>query len=154
MPRHLTYQAATPPEADALADRIDAMPPRARITEVMHEVSRATGFTTAFTNLRTGERCENENALLATILADASNLGLTRMAAASQGVTRDQLAGGEATTRAIAAAFLALDQSQLDYYEVITKRMPGSVLRRHGIVEYDLETSARFDLHSPSMTRG
>jgi hypothetical protein len=29
--------------------------------------------------------------LLATILADASNLGLTRMAAASQGVTRDQL---------------------------------------------------------------
>jgi hypothetical protein len=32
-----------------------------------------------------------ENALLAIILADATNLGLTRMAAASQGVTRDQL---------------------------------------------------------------
>src|SRR3546814_9573244 len=31
------------------------------------------------------------NALLATILADATNLGLSRMAAASQGVTRDQL---------------------------------------------------------------
>jgi TnpA family transposase len=43
------------------------------------------------TNLRTGERCDNENASLATILADASNLGLARMAAASQGVTRDQL---------------------------------------------------------------
>ena len=84
-------KAATPPEADALADRIDAMLPHARITEVMHEVSRATGFAAAFTNLRTGERCDNENALLATILADASNLGLTRMAAASQGVTRDQL---------------------------------------------------------------
>lgn len=42
---------------------------------------------------------------------------------------------GRASTRAIAAAFLALDQSQLDYYEVITKRMPGPVLRRHGIVE-------------------
>jgi hypothetical protein len=84
-------KAATPPEADALADKIDAMLPRARITEVMHEVSRATGFTAAFTNLRTGERCDNENALLATILADTSNLGLARMAAASQGVTRDQL---------------------------------------------------------------
>jgi len=84
-------KATTPPEADALADRIDAMLPHARITEVMHEVSRATGFAAAFTNLRTGERCDNENALLATILADDSNLGLTRMAAASQGVTRDQL---------------------------------------------------------------
>ena len=29
--------------------------------------------------------------MLAAILADATNLGLTRMAAASQGVTRDQL---------------------------------------------------------------
>jgi 5-methylcytosine-specific restriction endonuclease McrA len=45
--------------------------------------------------------------------------------------------GGQSTVHQIAAAFLALDQSQLDYYEVITKRMPGAVLRRHGIVEYD-----------------
>jgi TnpA family transposase len=45
----------------------------------------------AFTNLRTGENCPSESALLATILADATNLGLSRMAAASQGVTRDQL---------------------------------------------------------------
>ena len=67
------------------------MLPPARITEVMHEVSRATGFAAAFTNIRTGEHCDNENALLAAILADATNLGLTRMAAASHGVTRDQL---------------------------------------------------------------
>jgi hypothetical protein len=45
----------------------------------------------AFTNLRTGEPCENENALLAAILADGTNLGLARMAEASHGVTRDQL---------------------------------------------------------------
>lgn len=44
-----------------------------------------------FTNLRTGEPCPNESALLATILADGTNLGLSRMAAASEGVTRDQL---------------------------------------------------------------
>ena len=89
---HITpVKAATPPEAEALADRIDAMLPSVRITEVLHEVNRTTGFSAAFTNLRTGEPCDNENALLATILADATNLGLTRMAAASQGVTRDQL---------------------------------------------------------------
>jgi TnpA family transposase len=89
---HVTpVKAATPPEAEALAARIVAMLPRARITEVLHEVARATGFPAAFTNLRTGEACENESALLAAILADATNLGLTRMAAASHGVTRDQL---------------------------------------------------------------
>jgi TnpA family transposase len=89
---HITpVKAATPPEAEALAGRIDVMLPSVRITEVLHEVNRATGFSAAFTNLRTGEPCDNENALLATILADATNLGLTRMAAASHGVTRDQL---------------------------------------------------------------
>jgi hypothetical protein len=65
--------------------------PRVRITELLHEVNRATGFVSAFTNLRTGERCDDPNALLATILADATNLGLGRMAAASHGVTRDKL---------------------------------------------------------------
>ena len=65
--------------------------PAVRITELLHEVSRATGFAQAFTNLRTGERCEDENALLAAVLADATNLGLDRMAAASHCVTRDKL---------------------------------------------------------------
>jgi TnpA family transposase len=89
---HITpVKAATPPEAGVLADRLDAMLPPVRITELLHEVNRMTGFTDAFTNLRTGEVCGNGNALLAAILADASNLGLTRMAAASRGVTRDQL---------------------------------------------------------------
>lgn len=85
-----SVKAATPPEAEALATRIDAMLPRVRITEIMHEVSRATGLAATFTNLRTGERCDSENALLAAILADATNLGLTRMAAASQQVIRKQ----------------------------------------------------------------
>ncbi len=84
-------RTTTPPEADALADRLDALMPRIRVTELLHEVARDTGFLSAFTNLRTGEPCPNENALLAAILADATNLGLARMAEASQGVTRDQL---------------------------------------------------------------
>jgi TnpA family transposase len=84
-------RANAPPEAEELAERIDHMMPRARITEILHEVARDTGFLSAFTNLRTGEPCSNENALLAAILADATNLGLARMANASQGITRDQL---------------------------------------------------------------
>src|SRR3974377_2041556 len=45
--------------------------------------------------------------------------------------------GGKASIRTIAAAFLARDGSQLEYYEQITKNMPGKVLAKHGIVERD-----------------
>lgn len=84
-------KATATPQARAFADAIEAMMPRVRITELLHEVNRETGFASAFTNLRTGERCDDESALLAAILADATNLGLGRMAAASHGVTRDKL---------------------------------------------------------------
>jgi hypothetical protein len=36
-------------------------------------------------------------------------------------------AGGRASIREIAATFLARDESQREYYEEITKRMPGKV---------------------------
>jgi ATP adenylyltransferase len=45
--------------------------------------------------------------------------------------------GGRSSIRNIAAAFLARDASQLEYYEQITKDMPGKVLSKHGIVERD-----------------
>ena len=45
--------------------------------------------------------------------------------------------GGKASIRDIAAAFLARDESQLEYYEQITKDMPGKVLSKHGVVERD-----------------
>ena len=84
-------KATATPEAQAFADRTEAMMPYVRITELLHEVNQDTHFASAFTNLRTGELCEDVNALLAAILADATNLGLGRMAAASHGVTRDKL---------------------------------------------------------------
>jgi diadenosine tetraphosphate (Ap4A) HIT family hydrolase len=43
-------------------------------------------------------------------------------------------AGGTASIRSIAAAFLARDESQLEYYEHITKVMPGRVLANHSVV--------------------
>jgi TnpA family transposase len=89
---HITpVKAGITPEGRAFADTIETMMPRVRITELLHEVNRTTGIASAFTNLRTGERCDDESALLAAILADATNLGLGRMAAASHGVTRDKL---------------------------------------------------------------
>jgi TnpA family transposase len=89
---HVTpVKASAPPDARSFADRVDALLPAVRITELLHDVNRATGFVSAFTNIRTGERCDDDSALLAAVLADATNLGLGRMAAASRGVTRDKL---------------------------------------------------------------
>jgi len=45
--------------------------------------------------------------------------------------------GGKASICNIAGAFLARDESQLEYYEQITKDMPGKVLGKHGVVERD-----------------
>lgn len=42
--------------------------------------------------------------------------------------------GGTASTREIAKAILLDDQSQIEYYENITRNMVGRVLRNHGIV--------------------
>src|SRR4051812_8173997 len=48
-------ETATPPEAEALAARLDAMLPRIRITDLLADVARWTRFPDCFTHLRTGE---------------------------------------------------------------------------------------------------
>ncbi len=82
----------TPPEAEALDRKLDALLPRVRITELLLEVAERTGFLTAFRDLRSGKEHDNSNAVLAAILADGTNLGLERMANASEGVSYAQLA--------------------------------------------------------------
>ena len=42
--------------------------------------------------------------------------------------------GGSASLRGIASSFLAHDESQIEYYMEVTKRMPGPVLTRHQLV--------------------
>lgn len=44
---------------------------------------------------------------------------------------------GRCSTQTIAAEILAGDESQLEYYERITRDMPGRILARHGIVAKD-----------------
>lgn len=85
-------QAVTPPEADFLDRKLDALLPRVRITELLYEVAERTGFLAAFRDIRSGKEHDKPHAVLAAILADGTNLGLERMANASQGVTYAQLA--------------------------------------------------------------
>lgn len=84
--------ATTPAAADQLDALVDRIMPKVRITELLAEVARRTGFVSAFPELRSGRTHPNPEALLAAILADATNLGIERMANASQGISYAQLA--------------------------------------------------------------
>jgi len=83
---------SAPPEAEALAVRLYAMLPRIRITDLLSEVARWTLFTECFTHLRTGETAADPRVLMASLLADGLNLGLTRMAEACSIASLGQLA--------------------------------------------------------------
>ena len=85
-------EKSTPPEAEALAARLYAMLPRIRITDLLSEVARWTLFTDCFTHLRTGETAADPQVLMASLLADGLNLGLTRMAEACSVASLGQLA--------------------------------------------------------------
>ena len=85
-------EKSTPPEAEALAARLHAMLPRIRITDLLSEVARWTLFTDCFTHLRSGETVADPQILMASLLADGLNLGLTRMAEACTIANLGQLA--------------------------------------------------------------
>jgi TnpA family transposase len=82
----------TLPEAEVLAERLYAMLPRVRITDLLTEIAGWTGLLDCFTHLRTGDIAADSRVLMAGLLADGLNLGLTRMAEACSIATLGQLA--------------------------------------------------------------
>jgi TnpA family transposase len=72
--------ASVPDAAQALIDQTAMLLPHLKITELLREVDEWTGFTRHFTHLKAGDTAKNKTLLMTTILADAINLGLTKMA--------------------------------------------------------------------------
>jgi TnpA family transposase len=83
--------AVVPDAAQALIDQTAAMLPHVKITELLLEVDEWTGFTQHFTHLKSGELAKDRTLLLTTLLADAINLGLTKMAESCPGTTYAKL---------------------------------------------------------------
>lgn len=85
-------EATVPPEAQALIDRVAAMLPHLKVTELLMDVDEMTGFSRHFTHLKTSAPVRDKMLLYAVILADAINLGLTKMAESCPGTTYAKLA--------------------------------------------------------------
>ncbi|MBS1213130.1 MAG: transposase [Proteobacteria bacterium] len=82
---------AVPDDADEANRRIYARMPHIRITELLLEVDRWTGFSRHFTHQKSGDPPADTALLLTAILADGLNLGLTKMAEACPDTTYARL---------------------------------------------------------------
>ena len=109
---------AMPEDVDELVLDLYRRLPEVRITDILLEVDAATGFTDAFTHLRTVAPCKDRIGLLNVLLAEGLNLGLSKMAEASNTHDFFQLSRlsrwhieGEAMNRALALVIEA--QAQL-----------------------------------------
>ena len=80
-----------PEEAGALMRRAYALLPHIKITDLLLEVDRWTGFSQHFTHVKTGEAAKDRILLLTAILADGINLGISKMAEACPGTTARKL---------------------------------------------------------------
>lgn len=75
--------AAVPEEAHAMVLDLYGRLPETRITDLLLEVDDEVGFTEAFTHLHTGVPCKDRIGLLNVLLAEGLNLGLSKMAGAT-----------------------------------------------------------------------
>ena len=83
--------ASVPQAAQRLIDQIAASLPHIKITDLLLEVDTWTGFTTHFTHLKSGDAVKDRIPLLTAILADAINMGLTKMAESCPGASYAKL---------------------------------------------------------------
>ena len=82
---------SVPKEADALRDLLYGMLPHVKVTDLLMEVDRWTGFTRHFVHLKTQDPAKDPTLLLTAILADATNLGLGKMAESCPGTSLAKL---------------------------------------------------------------
>ncbi len=84
----------TPEDAKQLSSVLYGMLPRVKLTEILSEVSIWTGFDQQFTHAATNNppKESEKNVLLATLMAMGTNIGLTKMADATPGITYHQMA--------------------------------------------------------------
>ena len=80
-----------PAAAEELHWELSEMYPLIEVPDLLTDVHRWTNFGDQFTHVRTGEPPRSNAAMLAGVLADATNLGPKRMAAASKGVSPHQI---------------------------------------------------------------
>jgi TnpA family transposase len=83
--------AVLPDAARGLIDQAALLLPHIKITDLLLEVDKWTGFTRHFSHLKNGDLAADKNLLLTVILADGINLGLTKMAEACPGTTYAKL---------------------------------------------------------------
>jgi TnpA family transposase len=83
--------SSVPKEADALRDDLYGLLPHVKITDLLLEVNRWAGFTRHFVHLKTGEPSKDPTLLLTAILADATNMGLAKMAESCPGTSLSKL---------------------------------------------------------------
>lgn len=80
-----------PDEAEPLMRHAYELLPRIKITELLLEVDEWTNFSRHFTHIKSGDISKDKMLLLTAILADAINLGLTKMTESCPGTTYAKL---------------------------------------------------------------
>ena len=83
--------AEIPEGVEELACKAYAKVRRIKITQLLIEIDQLIHFSRHFTHLHSGDPAKDREALLASLLAEATNLGLTKMADATPGMTRTRL---------------------------------------------------------------
>ena len=79
------------PEVKALMRRAYRLLPNVRLTDLLEDVHGWTGFLDEFRHLQTGKPIEDKRALLAALIAEATNIGLGRMADICRAASRRTL---------------------------------------------------------------
>lgn len=77
--------------AIAFAKRIAASMPPIRLTDLVADIDRITGFSSLFEHLQTGRPPSDLRVFYAALIAEATNLGFSKMALACAGITRRRL---------------------------------------------------------------